>query len=120
MEKTEKKTKFENINLYEAYCLALTIDEERKEYYEDLAGKIKNKRVKNEILFLRDEEEKRSEYLEKRIGDFEGDKEALGACDPEKKLYIWVENEIIKPFQEGRNINSLDNVSEALRLGRSP
>jgi len=118
MEKTDTKTRFENINLYEAYCLALTIDEERKEFYENLAGKIKNTRVKNELLFLRDEEEKRAAYFEERIEDFEEDKEVLGACDPEKKLYIWVENEIIKPFQEGRNLKPLDNGTKALLLGR--
>lgn len=116
-----KNRLFENIDLYEAFCLAITIDEERRQFYSDLSEKTKDPWPKNELNFLSDEEEKRSRYFQKRLEELKKvgkDTNVAAACDPERKLFRFVEEEIIKPFAEAREGETLQNGSKALALGR--
>ena len=109
--------KFKEIDMYEALCLAVSIDEERSEYFENLAEATENKRVKNELQFLRDEERKNAEYFSQRLENEEGSEAETGSCDPERLLHQWVEKEIILPFQNARTDGSVSSSLEALRLG---
>lgn len=109
--------KFKEIDMYEALCLAVSINEERSEFYERLAEGAENKQVKNELLFLRDEERNNADYFARRLEELEGKESSAGSCDPERLLHQWVEKEIILPFQNARNTEGVKNSMEALRLG---
>ena len=109
-------TKFKEIDMYEALCLAVSIGEERSDFYEKLSEQTDKSQVKTEILFLRDEERRNTDYFAHRLEEEEDPGDA-GSCDPEKKLHRWVENEIIVPFQKAREGTAVSGSMEALRLG---
>ena len=109
--------KFESIDLYEALCLAVSIDEERGSFYEKLAEQTENKQVKNELLFLRDEERKNADYFAQRLEGMEDTVEDAGSCDPERLLHKWVEEEIIIPFQKAQETGTPASSLDALKLG---
>lgn len=112
-----RNQRFKMIDKYEALCLALSIDEEKSEYFGSLADKTDNPRIRNELAFLKNEERNNSDYFARRIEEMENRNEDSGSCDPEGKLRKWVEEEIIEPFQEARETSNISSSLDALRIG---
>ncbi|TFG64007.1 MAG: hypothetical protein E4H36_04160 [Spirochaetales bacterium] len=91
------------------------------QYFQDLAGRADQSWAKNEFKFLSEEEKKRSIYIQKRIEELKKQGKGsgtMGACDPEKKLYRFVEKEILGPFIKAKSDEALKNGTSALALGR--
>jgi rubrerythrin len=101
----------EKMTRSDVYRLAIEMEESSYGYYNELADTTEDRGVRNEILYLRDEEEKHRDFfrgLQKKAG---GSGEA-GGIDPGL-----IESEVIRPMQQARDEGTVSNRSAALRLG---
>ncbi len=101
-----------DISFTEAYDFAMTLEEEGIKFYESLAKSYEGTQTKNEMLFLRDEEEKHRELFKKLLKDTQsGSKKISG------ELKACVEEEILNPLKEKVKAGKVSKGSDALRLG---
>jgi rubrerythrin len=101
-----------------AYQLAVALEEKSYQFYDGLAAVIPDTGIRNEILFLRDEEQKHKDYFENLLQGAAREEKgpprgaALGA--PDLPL---IEREVLQPMQEALKEGAFPGRTEALRLG---
>ena len=80
-----------DLDLAEAYSLAITMEDEGFNFYNKIIEKTDNVRAKNELTYLRDEEKKHKEIFEKLLKDSGED----FVKNEESDLHCWVNAEIV-------------------------
>ena len=104
---------FSDMDLAEAYSLAIVMEEEGVSFYQNLMDKLDNPRIINELRYLRDEEGK-------HISIFKDLLRASGCEFTEKKeslLHSWVRDEVLGPMREAVTSGIPDSIHEILRTG---
>jgi rubrerythrin len=109
--------RFDEIDVHEACCLAVAIDDERSAFYGRLSERTAHESARNELMYLRRDEKRAAEYFAQRILTGASSRGKANSCDPEGGLHRWVENEIIAPFQKARSMEGLKSPKEAIRVG---
>ncbi len=102
-----------DVDLAEAYSLAITMEESGYAFYDKIIEKLENVRAKNELTYLRDEEKKHKEIFEKLLKDSGKD----FVKDEESTLHCWVDAEIVGPMQEALDKHLPESTHEALKVG---
>lgn len=102
-----------DVDLAEAYSLAITMEDEGYKFYDKIIAKMDNVRAKNELSYLRDEEKKHKEIFEKLLKD--SGKEFVK--NEESTLHCWVEAEIVGPMNEALEKHLPESSHEALKVG---
>ena len=102
-----------DLDLAEAYSLAITMEEEGYKFYDKIIEQTDNVRAKNELTYLRDEEQKHKEIFEKLLRDSGQDY----VKNEESDLHCWVDAEIVVPMQEALEKHLPDSSHEALKVG---
>jgi rubrerythrin len=107
---SDVKERFSKLDCNEAYSIAITIEDEGYNFYSKLIENTDDKRVKNELQYLRDEEQKHKELFQnmlKKRGS------GMVGCSDEK-INTWVEDEVLKPLKD----NLPESGKDALKLGK--
>ena len=102
-----------NFDIAEAYKLAITVEEEGYKFYDDIVKNTENVRVKNELTYLRDEEQKHKAFFLKCLEKVKSSGDTPG----NKELRAWIEKEVLGPVKEFYKTSGPSNNNEALRVG---
>jgi len=102
-----------NVDIGEAYRLAVTVEEEGYKFYDDIIRNTENVRVRNELTYLRDEEQKHKAFF---LG-FLKKEGASGGAASGKELRDWIEKELLAPVREFYKTGKPSNNTEALKVG---
>lgn len=101
------------LDLAEAYSLAIEMEKDGYNFYDEVIKKIDNVRAKNELTYLRDEEKKHQEIFEKLLKD--SGKEFVK--NEESALHCWVQAEIVDPMKEALEKQLPHSAHSALKMG---
>jgi rubrerythrin len=97
----------------EALSLAIEAEKEGYNFYNKIIEGTSEKRVKNELEYLRDEEMKHEALFKKILRD----KNLKAVVNENSDLSCWVKAEIIEPMQEAIKNHKPDSSAEALKVG---
>jgi rubrerythrin len=108
-------SKFE---IEDVFLMAVAVEQGGYDFYQKIIDQTDNPRVKNEMKFLRDEEEKHKAFFAKSL---EKKRSSSFSRDPSKKMSPAVkallENEFLAPMQEMYRSKKIAKTDEALRFG---
>ena len=102
-----------DFDIAEAYKLAISVEEEGYKFYDDIVRNTENVRVKNELAYLRDEEQKHKAFFQKCMKNEKAPAETVA----NKGLRAWIDTEVLSPVREFYKTSSPSNNNEALRVG---
>jgi rubrerythrin len=113
MSNTISELNFSDHSVEDMYRLAVHIEQGGYDFYSRISESSENPRVKNEVIFLRDEEAKHKNFFQKQLKS--RGQSAAGKLGGE--LGNWLDQEFVKPMEEvwqGKNVTKNE---EALQLG---
>jgi rubrerythrin len=94
------------------YRMAITVEQGGFDYYNKIIESTDNKRVKNEMAFLRDEEARHKAFFQKQLaGKGSGEKKITA------ELQKLLEAEFLKPMDEMYKSKKIGSNADALRFG---
>lgn len=106
---SDVKQRFSQLDCNEAYSIAMIIEDEGSKFFASLVENTDDPRVKNELAYLEEEEQKHrktfEEFLKKRTSK-------TVACSDDK-VNDWVKEEVVEPLK----CELPESGKEALRLG---
>jgi len=113
-EEQEGKIVLRDFDPAEALRIACYVEEEGARFYRELAGRIQEKQIQNELQFLFEEEKSHSENFEKLLNTLGG---TTSEVQDEEKIAFLTEKGIFGPVKKLRAEDILCDNAEALRLG---
>ena len=109
----ELKDAVVNMDITEAYGLAVQVEEDGYALYQKAIEITENERAVEDLEFLRDQEKGHKAYFEKLLKST-GKEYNAGSDSP---LYKWVEENLISPVRAILDKKTPESFQEALRLG---
>jgi len=102
-----------DLDVAEAYSLAVTLEDEGYKFYNNIIEKLDDVRVKNELTYLRDEELKHKAIFEKLLKNT-GEEFVK---NEKSDLHCWVNEQIVEPMKEALEKELPSSATQALRVG---
>jgi len=100
---------------FEAYRIALSIEEQGLHFYQKLLECIQKDEVKSMLKFLIEEEKKHLTFFENALTDLRQEREDT---DEDNDLVATLDFGIFMPYEEMKDMSQvIDNVEKALQLG---
>ncbi len=107
------KDALEKIDIAEAFGLAIKVEEDGYAFYDKASQLAEDKRTKEDLTFLRDQEKGHKLYFEKLLKETGKDYKE----DPGSALYAWVKKQLIDPVQNALEKNPPKTSDEAVQIG---
>jgi rubrerythrin len=113
MANTTSELNFGDYNVEDMYRIAVHIEQGGYDFYSQIIERSENPRVKNEVIFLRDEEAKHKAFFQKQLKS----RGLVVAAELSGGLKSWLDREFVKPMEEVWKGRDVSKNEEALQLG---
>ncbi len=107
------KEALENLDIAEAYGLAIKVEEDGFAFYDKASQLAEDKKTKEDLAFLRDQEKGHKLYFEKLLKETGKDYKE----DTSSALHAWVNKQLVEPVKKALEQNPPKTSDEAVQIG---
>jgi rubrerythrin len=113
MANTASNLNFGDHSVEDMYQIAVHIEQGGYDFYSQIAERSENPRVKNEVIFLRNEEAKHKAFFHKQLSS----RGVAASAELSGELKSWLDREFVNPMNQVLQSRDITRNEEALQLG---
>jgi rubrerythrin len=113
MASTASELDFGDQSVEDMYLVAVHIEQGGYNFYSQIIERSENPRIKNEVIFLRDEEAKHKAFFQNQLSS----RGLAASAELREELKSWLDREFVKPVKQVLNSRDITKNEDALQLG---